>query len=103
MDAHSSERGRDAPAFSLVFPTYNPGPVLEQTWLDVKRFLRQAPGDWEVLFVCDGCTDGSAAKLVEHAAGEEDRIRVLSYAPNRGKGYAVRQGLQACRGQYRLF
>jgi dolichyl-phosphate beta-glucosyltransferase len=36
-------------------------------------------------------------------AGESERIRLLSYTPNRGKGYAVRQGLLAARGAWRLF
>jgi dolichyl-phosphate beta-glucosyltransferase len=87
---------------SLVFPTYNPGPVLDKTWRAVERFLAQDPGEWEVLFVCDGCTDGTPARLKELATGE-DRVRVLSYVPNRGKGYAVRAGLAAAHGQWRLF
>jgi dolichyl-phosphate beta-glucosyltransferase len=32
-----------------------------------------------------------------------DRVRILSYALNRGKGYAVRRGLQAARGSWRIF
>ena len=30
-------------------------------------------------------------------------VRVLSYGPNRGKGHAVRTGMLAARGRYRLF
>jgi dolichyl-phosphate beta-glucosyltransferase len=30
-------------------------------------------------------------------------VRVLSHAPNRGKGYAVRRGLLTARGRWRLF
>jgi dolichyl-phosphate beta-glucosyltransferase len=30
-------------------------------------------------------------------------VRIVSYAPNRGKGYAVRRGLQTARGQWRIF
>src|SRR5262249_8275616 len=55
------------------------------------------------LFVCDGCTDGTSARLAELARDEPDRVRVLSYDRNRGKGYAVRHGLAAARGQWRLF
>src|SRR5262249_46700329 len=44
------------PSLSLIFPTYNPGPRLERTWEEVGRFVRTAAADWEVLFVCDGCT-----------------------------------------------
>jgi dolichyl-phosphate beta-glucosyltransferase len=88
---------------SLIFPTYNPGPILQKTWSAVKQFLDQTSENWEVVFVCDGCTDGSSARLQEWAASHAGQVRVLSYAPNRGKGYAVRYGLAAARGQWRLF
>jgi dolichyl-phosphate beta-glucosyltransferase len=88
---------------SLVFPTYNPGPLAVRTWRAVREFLTWAPGAWEVVFVCDGCTDGAPDRLAELTRPEARRVRVLSYQPNRGKGYAVRQGLLAARGQWRLF
>lgn len=89
--------------FSLVFPTYNPGHLLEGTYQAVRHFLRHAAEPWEVLFVCDGCTDGTPERLGQLLAAATDPIRLLSYAPNRGKGYAVRQGLAAARGDWRLF
>ena len=88
---------------SLVFPTYNPSAFLERTCTEVERFLRTAPGNWEAWFVCDGCTDGSAARLESWAQRDPQRLHVLSYAPNRGKGYAVRCGLAAARGHWRIF
>ncbi len=89
--------------FSLVFPTYNPGRLLERTFPAVQRFLREATENWEVLFVCDGCTDGSPQRLADWVAAATEPIRVLNYAPNRGKGYALRRGLAAARGNWRLF
>jgi glycosyltransferase involved in cell wall biosynthesis len=103
MHARTPQRGQDCPVFSLVFPTYNPGPVLERTWREVHQFVRACAEPWEVLFVCDGCTDGSPQRLKELAAHDNDRIRVISYYPNLGKGYAVRQGLAAATGRWRLF
>jgi dolichyl-phosphate beta-glucosyltransferase len=95
--------GRIEPVISLVFPTYNPGPRLDRTWHELSHFLQTAPGNWEVLFVCDGCTDGTPGRLAEWARSRPGRIRVLSHAPNRGKGYAVRRGLEAAQGEWRLF
>ena len=89
---------------SLVFPTYNPGPAVERTWAAVRDFLRTQPDPWEVLFVCDGCSDGTPARLDALADRSPDRrIRVVAYDRNRGKGYAVRHGLAAARGALRLF
>ncbi len=103
MQAHPAEAGAGSALTSLVFPAYNPGARVEETWQAVQRFLQQAPGRWEVLFVCDGCTDGTPARLEQLGRAVQGPIRVLSYAPNRGKGYAVRRGLQAAAGRWRLF
>jgi dolichyl-phosphate beta-glucosyltransferase len=94
---------REAPLYSLVFPTYNPGPVLDRIWPQVNQFLRGEGVGWEVVFVCDGCTDDSPSRLTHLGQVFGDRMRVLQYAPNRGKGYAVRRGLEAARGRWRVF
>jgi dolichyl-phosphate beta-glucosyltransferase len=89
---------------SLVFPTYNPGPAVDRTWAAAATFVREQPTPWEVLFVCDGCTDGTPHRLEKlRAATPGFRPRVLSYSPNRGKGHAVRTGLLAARGSVRVF
>jgi dolichyl-phosphate beta-glucosyltransferase len=90
--------------FSLVLPTYNPGSKIESTWHAVRGFVRSRPEPWEVLFVLDGCTDGTAERLDRLAETDADpRVKVLSYPANRGKGYAVRTGLLAARGSVRMF
>jgi len=89
---------------SLVLPAYNPGPLAERTWDSIRQFLAHRLDPWEVLFVCDGCTDGTPEKLAQLADEANDpRLRVLSYSPNRGKGFAVRTGLLAAHGEHRLF
>jgi hypothetical protein len=107
MPGRSRDPNADGPVTSLVFPTYNPGGRIERTWQEVRNFLRQAPGKWEILFVCDGCTDGTPQRLARLLGSEppppRSRVRLLSYAPNRGKGYALRQGLLAATGRWRLF
>jgi dolichyl-phosphate beta-glucosyltransferase len=103
MQAPNLDRGTARALTSLVFPAYNPGTLVERTWSEVRDFLDRAPGSWEVLFVCDGCTDGTPDRLVELTRAEGERVRVLSYSPNRGKGFAVQFGLAAARGLWRLF
>jgi len=88
---------------SLVLPAYNPGPGVERTWLAAERFLADQPDPWEVVFVLDGCTDGTDDRLARLGETGDPRIRRVSYSPNRGKGYAVRTGLLAARGERRIF
>lgn len=89
---------------SLVLPTYNPGLAVERRVLAIRDSLRFRPEPWEILFVCDGCTDGTPDRLRLLLAEIGDtRLRVVDYTPNRGKGYAVRHGLAAARGQWRIF
>jgi dolichyl-phosphate beta-glucosyltransferase len=88
---------------SLVLPAFNPGAAIEQTWIAVCRFLAARTDSWEVLFVLDGCTDGTSDRLARLAENSAAPIRILSYARNQGKGYAVRTGLLAARGSVRLF
>lgn len=89
---------------SLVLPAYNPGVDIERTWHVLRDFVRSQSTAWEILIVLDGCTDGTEDRLDElRTRFPDSRMRVLSYSPNRGKGYAVRAGLLEARGEYRIF
>ncbi len=91
--------------FSLILPTYNPGPEVERTWRAVSRFVTEqarAGTEWEAVFVLDGCTDGTDDRLAGLGSADP-RVRVLGYPKNRGKGHAVRVGLLAARGAHRIF
>jgi len=101
ISRQSDGRGQ-LPDFSLVFPTYNPGSRLRHTLAELADFLAVAPDCWELVFICDGCTDDTQAQL-QSWKPIRGSVRIFSYTPNRGKGYAVRQGLLAASAPYRIF
>ncbi|HYT92864.1 MAG TPA: glycosyltransferase [Gemmataceae bacterium] len=103
MQVPNPESGTTKQLTSLILPAYNAEARVERTWHELKSFLRSAPGHWEVLFICDGCTDGTPDRLAELTRSEAHRVRILCHQPNRGKGHAVRQGLLAARGAWRVF
>lgn len=65
-----------------VIPTYNNEKTLARVIEDVHRYCT------DVLVVNDGSTDSTADIL--GTAG----VEAISYAPNRGKGYAIRRALR---------
>jgi dolichyl-phosphate beta-glucosyltransferase len=93
------------PVLTLLIPAYNESARLGDTLGQVLAYLHAQPYPSEVLLVDDGSTDNTVAVAEAYFAAHTGRVatRVLSYAPNRGKGYAVRQGLLAARGAVALF
>jgi glycosyltransferase involved in cell wall biosynthesis len=90
---------------SFVIPAYNEAARLGNTLKQVLVYLESQPYKSEVIVVNDGSTDNTAqvveAVFTSHAVSIPSRL--ISYSPNRGKGYAVRQGLLAAKGAVALF
>jgi dolichyl-phosphate beta-glucosyltransferase len=88
---------------SIVIPAYNEENRLPATLARLDSYIAKAPwGEAEVLIVDDGSTDGTAA-LVEDFANISPAVRLVRNPGNRGKGYAVRNGMLAARGEWVLF
>jgi dolichyl-phosphate beta-glucosyltransferase len=92
----------DVPDFSLILPLYNPGERLRQTLAQLDAFVADANECWELVFACDGSTDGSA-EMIKSWSKDRGDVQLVDYSPNRGKGYAVRQGLLLATAPYRIF
>ena len=90
---------------SVVIPAYNESARIAESLDRILAYLR---GDWpgkagfEIIVVDDGSTDDTRA-LVTAAAEANPKVRVVAYDDNRGKGYAVREGVLASTGDRVLF
>mgnify|MGYP001824752780 CR=1 FL=1 len=87
------------PDLSIVIPAYNEARRLPETLAHLDRWLGSTTLRTEILIVDDGSTDRTTE--VAREAGAEG-IRLFRHEPNRGKGYAVRRGMLAARGERRL-
>ena len=79
--------------FSVVIPIYNKEAYLRDT---VESVLGQTEGDYELILVDDGSTDGSL-RVAE--SFDEPRIRIIR-KPNGGVSSARNAGIRAARGEY---
>ncbi len=91
----------EAPYFSLVIPAHNEENRLPQTLGQVVDFLGSQPFTSEVIVVENASRDRTF-QVASAFAQAHPLCRVLR-EPQRGKGNAVRTGLLAARGQYRMF
>jgi poly(ribitol-phosphate) beta-N-acetylglucosaminyltransferase len=90
-----------APKVSVVVPVYNPGRDIDDC---IRSLLGQSlpPDEYEAIFVDDGSTDATPARLDELAA-EHEHVRV-EHIPNSGwPGRPRNVGIEMARGEYVLF
>ncbi len=84
-----------APLFTVVVPCFNSEATLKGT---LEGVLAQTLGDFEIIVVDDGSTDGSLA-AARALAGRDSRIAVLAQ-PNSGASAARNRGILAARGEF---
>ena len=83
-----------------MVPAFNEEARIGDSLSKITAYLAQQTYSWEVIVVDDGSSD-STARLVTDAASRIQGVRLISQ-PHRGKGHAVRVGIQAAAGEYRF-
>ena len=85
---------------SIVIPIYNEHRRLQETFKRVSSFIAMTKDvDVEVFFVDDGSVDESVRMLQGLIiSSQSTAIKLIRYAPNRGKGHAVKMGILAATG-----
>jgi len=91
-----------APELSIIIPAYNEETRLPETLRRIANYIRASRRETEVLVVDDGSRDRTAA-AAEPFGKDFPALRVLSNGVNRGKGFSVRRGMLAARGNIVLF
>ncbi len=87
---------------SVVIPAYNEEDRLSRTLQVIGDYLKKQSYLAEIIVVNDGSSDGTG-RAVEALIGKIGKLKLLDNRVNHGKGYVVRQGMLAARGQIRLF
>ncbi|HEX3463532.1 MAG TPA: glycosyltransferase [Candidatus Elarobacter sp.] len=104
MSAHRSglTGSQDELDLSIVIPAFNEAEKIERDIRAAAAFLRARRLAGEIIVVDDGSPDETAA-IARASMSEHPELRVLSYTPNRGKGYALKHGITRARGRNILY
>lgn len=88
---------------SLIVPAYKQEKTIRKDLQNIDAILAQGlpqDHDYEIICVIDGKLD----KTEEEARKvKSSRVSVIAYDQNQGKGYAVRTGMKAAKGDYISF
>ena len=90
------------PHLSVVVPAFNEEERLPRTLARLYEYYEAQDYPYDVAVVSDGSTDGTAQLVRDFSAGHP-KFGLIEYSTNRGKGYAVRVGMLAAKGDMLLF
>lgn len=86
------------PDLSIVFPAYNEARRLPSSLEKTFEFISSSGRSAEVVVVDDGSSD-TMVEVIQSQFGHRSDLRIVSYHPNRGKGWAVKTGVLESRGR----
>jgi polyisoprenyl-phosphate glycosyltransferase len=94
-----STAGRSSPEtlVSIVLPVFNEVAILERLQSAVEEAIYATGCRYEIIYVNDGSSDGSAESL-DAIAAENPDVRVLHFSRNFGHQAAVQAGIEDARG-----
>jgi glycosyltransferase involved in cell wall biosynthesis len=92
------------PEVAIVIPAYNENERLGEPLQKILSYISDNGVNAEVIVVDDGSSDDTA-KMAEQAFAKMPNIpaKAIRYEQNRGKGFAVKTGLQAAAADVALF
>jgi len=90
----------DVPELSVVVPAYKEAHTIHEALARLTAALDDVGRSYEIIVVSDGNEDGTEERAEQFG---HDRVKVLHYTPNRGKGFALKHGAGLARGKLVVF
>ena len=87
---------------SVIIPAYNEEKHIRKTIESIYQYLSGKNIEHEIIVVTDGSTD-KTDDIVNSVASLVPSLSLLRFSVNKGKGYAVKEGMLKATGNYRLF
>lgn len=86
---------------SWIIPTYNEERRIEKTVREVEAYLKTKNFGYEII-VADSASKDKTREIIKKLAEEIKELRLVE-VQNKGKGYAVKNGMLSANGDIRLF
>jgi dolichyl-phosphate beta-glucosyltransferase len=86
---------------SIVIPAFNEEKRINKTLSETNAYMSDFGMEYEIIVVDDGSLD-MTRRIVESVATDSQRIRLVRYEMNRGKGHALRTGVLVTKGDFVL-
>ena len=83
---------------SIVIPMFDEAENVEATLGQVEQALASFQGTYEIIAVNDGSFDNTL-KILEKVASQNEKVKVVSYLKNFGRGMALRTGFKELKGE----
>lgn len=87
-------------AYSIIVPVYNEAKRLQPALEKLHHYTQSLQQSWELIFVDDGSTDDTVAKIAQYT---QLKSQTITLHRNTGKGGAVKEGMLSAQGAYRAF
>lgn len=87
---------------SVVVPCYNEEKRFQNGFNHYYSYLKKQKYSWELIFVNDGSKDNTY-NLMQKFAKDKSHVKIVNYKKNKGKGYAIVQGIKTAKGDIILF
>lgn len=91
------------PLLSIIIPAYNESATIQQVLDKVVSSLNNNSIDAEIILVDDASKDDTLKKTADwHQLNPKVKLTSIASTPNRGKGFALRKGIETAIGDYVL-
>ena len=99
----TSSQSRSKVQISVIIPVHNQGKKIAVSLARIKEVLNATFLTYELVVVDDGSYDNTLKILRKEEKKSDSHLQIISYTPNRGKGYAVKTGVMCSCGSVVIF